>query len=35
MQKKKNSEAQRYRWESIRRRIVTPRDIDGNAEEEW
>ena len=36
MQKKnKNGEPQRYRWECRRRiRMVNPRDIAGNAEEE-
>ena len=34
MQKKKNSEPQRYIWERRRRRMVNPRGIVGNAEEE-
>ena len=32
--KKKNGEPQRYSWECRRRRMVNPRDIAGNAEEE-
>ena len=32
--KKKNGELQIYSWERIRRRMVSPRDIAGNAEEE-
>ena len=32
--KKKNGEPQRYSWERRRRRMVNPRDIAGNAEEE-
>ena len=33
--KKKNGEAQRYSWERRRRRrMVNPRDLAGNAEEE-
>ena len=32
--KNKNGEAKRYRWECRRRRMVKPRDIGGNAEEE-
>ena len=35
-QKEKNDEAQRYRWEGRRRRMVNPRDIAGKEEgEEW
>ena len=32
--KKKNGEPQRYSWERRKRRMVNPRDIAGNSEEE-